>query len=187
MRHTVLTERLDRLGREGISAFSTRMLKSYFPEEPEISLKKTLARSIKNGVLERVCRGAYVYSREFKYSPYKLEAIAVTLRAGEYSYISLESALSEYSVISQMLLSHLTVMTTGRSQTYHTPYGTIEFTHTERGETEILSGTVKQPERPLRLATPGLALADLKRVKRNLDLVNMDVYEDIIREKNNPV
>lgn len=187
MKHTVVTERLDRLGQRGISAFSTRMLKSYFAEEPEASFKKTLERSIKNGVLERVCRGAYAYRREFKHNPYKLEAIAVALRAGEYSYVSLESALSEYSIISQMPLNHLTIMTTGRSQTYRTPYGTIEFTHTERDEIDILGGTVKQPGRPLRLATPELALADLKRVKRNLHMVNMDIYKDIIHEENNAV
>ena len=83
MKHTTLTDRLDKLGEQGISTFSTKMLKSYFPDESTVSLKKTLERAVKNGVLERVCRGAYVYKREFKRHPYKLEAIAVALRAGE--------------------------------------------------------------------------------------------------------
>lgn len=187
MKHTRLSQLLDQLSQQGISAFSTKMLKSYFPEEAEISFKKSLERGIKSGVLERVCRGVYVYSREFKRCSYKLEAITVALRAGEFSYVSLESALSEYSIISQLPLSHLTVMTTGRGQIYQTPYGTIELTHTSRDEIDILTGTVKQPGRPLRLARPELALADLKRVKRNLHMVDMSIYEDILREKNNTV
>ncbi len=184
MKYSLFSQRLDLLGEYGIAAFSTRMLRSYFPGESEVSFKKTLDRGIKNGVLERVCRGAYVYNREFRRQVHKLEWIAMVLRAGEYSYISLESALSEYSVISQMLLNHLTVMTTGRSQTFKTPYGTIEFIHTSRGEIEILNKVIKQPERPLRVASPELAMSDLQRVKRNMQMVDMDVYEDIIREKN---
>ncbi len=41
----------------------------------------------------------------------------------------LESALSEYGVISQIPIDRLTIMTTGRKGHYKTPYGTIEFTH----------------------------------------------------------
>ena len=185
MKHHLLSQRLDLLSEHGIAAFSTKMLRSYFPDEPEVSFKKSLDRGVKSGMLERVCRGAYVYSREFRRQIHKLESIAVVLRAGEFSYTSLESALSEYSVISQMLLNHLTVMTTGRSQTFTTPYGTIEFTHTNRSETEILDKVIKQPERPLRIASPELALSDLRRVKRNTQMVDMDVYEEIISEKNN--
>lgn len=182
MRYPILAERLDLLGEKGISVFSTKMLKSYFPEESDISLKKTLERAIKNGVLQRVCRGAYAYNREFRREPFKLEQIAVALRQGEYSYVSLESALSEYSIISQMMINRLTVMTTGRSQLYKTPYGEIEFTHTKRSELEILDRVVRQPGRSLRLAKPDLALEDLKRVSRNMQMVNMDIYKECTSE-----
>ncbi len=80
---------------------------------------------------------------------YKLESIAVVLRSGEYSYISLETALSQYSIISQMTINTLTIITTGRSQTYTNTY------------------TYRQSNHPLRIATPALALNDLKRVQRN--------------------
>lgn len=37
---------------------------------------------------------------------------------GEYNYISLESALSEYGIISQIPIDRLTIMTTGRKGEY---------------------------------------------------------------------
>lgn len=187
MKQTLFSRRLDLLAEPGASAFSTRMLRSYFPGESEIAFKKSLERMVKSGILERVCRGAYIYVREFRRQAYKLEEIARVLRAGEYSYISQESALSEYGIISQMPLKHLTLMTTGRSQTFKTPYGTIEFTHTERVETDILENVAQLPERPLRIASPELALADLQRAKRNTQMVDRAVYEEITGEKNRPL
>lgn len=186
MKYNKFAERLDLLGANGISAFSTGMLRAYFPEESEISLKKTIERAVKNNVLQRVCRGAYVYRREFRRCRFKYEAVAAALRNGHISYVSLETALSEYSIISQQTLTYLTVMTTGRSQTYTMDYGMIEFTHTNRSESEILLGTIMEPDRLLRLATPQLALSDLRRVRRNLGLVNMETYEEIISESNFP-
>ncbi len=46
-----------------------------------------------------------------------IEYVAKSLRRGEYNYISLESALSKYGVISQIPIDRLTVMTTGRKGT----------------------------------------------------------------------
>lgn len=102
-----------------------------------------------------------------------IEHVARALRRGEYNYVSLESALSEYGVISQIPLDRLTVMTTGRKGVYHTALGTIEFIHTKRKPTAILEGVV-DAGRPLRLATPHTAWRDLKRVGRNTHLVNAD-------------
>jgi len=45
--------------------------------------------------------------------------------------VSLESAASEWGLISPDS-DALTVMTTGCAGTYHTKYGTLEFTHTRR-------------------------------------------------------
>ena len=183
VKYSSLIKQLNLLAGYGITAFNIKMLKSYFPAETDITLRKTLTRAIDNGLLRRVCRGIYIYPHEFARRLHKSEEIAVLLRPGQFSYISLETALSEYGIISQVTLDYLTVMTTGRSQTYSTPYGVIEFTHTSRQEEEILADTVTPAERPLRLARPGLALADLRRVRRNLDLINMEVYEEIIHEQ----
>lgn len=65
----------------------------------------------------------------------------------------------------------LTVMTTGREAYYKTPYGIIEFTHTKRSVNNILDHIQTMPGRPLRVATKEAALRDLKRVGRNLHLL----------------
>jgi hypothetical protein len=175
-------DKLDWLARMGIYTHSNTMLKSYFPAEPAINLKKCIERAVAKGVLQRPCRGVYMSGKHLQDNVYKLESIAVVLRPGHYSYISLETALSEFSVISQMTINYLTVMTTGRSQIYTTPYGTIEFTHTTRSELDIVGNISRQDDRPLRIASAQLALSDLKRVRRNLNLVDMQVYEEVVNE-----
>ena len=63
-------------------------------------------------------------------------------------------------------------MTSGRKGIYHTPYGTIEFTHTKRSSVDIIANTLKLDNRPLRIAKKSAAWRDLKRVGRNVDLVD---------------
>ncbi|HGS5457581.1 TPA: hypothetical protein ACN32Y_004777 [Vibrio parahaemolyticus] len=112
---------------------------------------------MKNQILERVARGIYLYTlSKDRFSANTLEIIAKTLRRGEYSYVSLESALSEYGVISQIPMDRLTVMTTGRKGEYKTRYGVIEFTHTKSRFPTLsivfdlwVDRFVSQPKRPL--------------------------------------
>ncbi|ENV2994162.1 hypothetical protein ACFJZ3_003863 [Vibrio vulnificus] len=126
---------------------------------------------MKNQFLERVARGTYLYTlSKDRFSANTLEIIAKTLRRGEYSYVSLESALSEYGVISQIPVDRLTVMTTGRKGEYKTQYGVIEFTHTKKSVPDIIDN-VRSVGRPLRIATKEAAIRDLKRVGRNVHLI----------------
>lgn len=175
---------LDLLSENGIYAFTNGMIRNVFPGEPEENLKKTLRRALAARIIERACRGVYLYTRANSVNIYKLESVAAALRGGKYSYISLETALSEYGIISQMTLGYLTVMTTGRSQKYTTPHGTIEFTHTSRPESEIVRNTYWQGERPLRVASPAAAFEDLRRVGRNLHMVDMETYHEVVRDRN---
>lgn len=71
------------------------------------------------------------------------------MRFGEHNYVSLESALSEYGLIAQIPIDRLTIMTTGRSSTYKTSFGIIEYTHTKRSFIDIIQGIHQQPNRPL--------------------------------------
>ncbi|MCJ8272078.1 MAG: hypothetical protein MJK04_22115, partial [Psychrosphaera sp.] len=105
-----------------------------------------------------------------------IERVAVALRRGEYNYVSLESALSEYGVISQIPNDRITIMTTGRKGTYDTPWGTLEFTHTKRSVSDIVDN-IHTVERPLRMASVQAAWRDLKRVGRNTHLVDMEILE----------
>ena len=68
-------------------------------------------------------------------------------------------------------------MTTGRKGVYQTPYGVLDFTHTDRSYAQILDGTV-DIGRPFRFAKMETAWRDLKRVGRNTFLVNFGGLED---------
>ena len=148
-----------------------------FPEDAPATLQAGVDRQVRAGVLKRACRGVYVYPLGRSVDEYVIERIAAALRRNEYSYVSLESALSEYSIISQVPFV-LTVMTTGREGKVDTRYGTIRFTHTERSGDSILSSTV-EIGRPLRLAKPLAAVRDLRRVGRNTQLID----EEFLREE----
>ncbi len=165
------------------SVFSVTDLRKMFPERSPKTFAEGLRRLVKQGFLEHAARGVYVNLLSRSSKRYLIEKIAVCLRRGEYSYVSLESALSEYGVISQIPMSRITIMTTGRSAIIRTPYGVIEFTHTKRSAADILDNTIIMEKRPLRIARVETALRDLRRVGRNLDMVNLEYYEDILEEQ----
>ncbi len=154
--------------------FSNHDLHKIFPEDSFKTFNEGLKRLIKSGLLKRACRNVYVNEEARQFDSYTIERIAKTLRRGEYNYVSLESILSEYGVISQIPIDRITIMTTGRKGIYNTAYGVIEFTHTKRTVKDILKNTTKINERPLRIASKQAALRDLKRVGRNMNLVNIE-------------
>jgi predicted transcriptional regulator of viral defense system len=175
---TPASRRLQEWDAKGRWVFTRRDLARLFPEDSPQALNKGIARLLDKGLLERVCRGVYINPLARQKDSRLLEHVAVAMRRGEYNYLSLESALSEYGAISQIPLDRLTVMTTGRKGEYRTPYGVIEFTHTARPAQDILAHTVLVPERPLRVATRAKAWRDLKRVGRNLALVDREALSD---------
>jgi predicted transcriptional regulator of viral defense system len=156
---------------KGRYIYSLNDLAKLFPEDSPRTLQEGVNRLVKSGILQRVSRGIYLYALSHSKDSHVIEFIAKTLRRGNYNYVSLESALSEYGAISQIPIDRLTVMTTGRKGIYKTPYGTIEFTHTKRKLRDILK-SMKDVGRPLRLAHPMAAWRDLKRTGRNTHLVD---------------
>jgi len=163
------------------TVFTVSDLRKLFPDISAKTFSEGLRRLVSRGVLVNAARGIYVNPATAAPKTHLLEKIAVTLRRGEYSYLSLESALSEYGVISQIPMGQITVMTSGRSASIDTPYGGIAFTHTSRSVVDILNGTIAS-DRPLRIAKVDVALRDLKRTGRNLHLVSPAEYEDVLRE-----
>lgn len=161
--------------------FTGNELRKLFPNDGEAAFRKGLHRLVAQGVLIRLSRGLFIFALSDRHDPHLLEKIAVTLRRGHYNYLSLESALSEYGVISQVPLAGITVMTTGRSGTFETPYGRIEFTHTKRPADDILEHT-RDVGRPLRLATPSAASRDLRRVGRNEHLIDDEELVEAIAD-----
>jgi predicted transcriptional regulator of viral defense system len=158
--------------RKGKYIFSNRDLHKFFPEDSFKTFNEGLKRLVKSGILKHACRNVYINEESRQFDSYTIERIAKTLRRGEYNYVSLESMLSEYGIISQIPMDRITIMTTGRKGNYNTAYGVIEFTHTKRPVKNILEGTSKVNERPLRMALKKTALRDLKRVGRNINLIN---------------
>lgn len=157
--------------KKGKYVFSKNDLRKLFPKDNPKTLEEGLNRLVKSGLLVRACKGVYVNDYAQSKDSYVIEHIAKALRRGKYSYISLESMLSEYGLISQILIDRLTIMTTGRKGIYKTPYGIIEFTHTKRPTADILNSVKRIEARPLRIATKETALRDLKRVGRNINLL----------------
>lgn len=162
---------------KGRYVYALSDLRKIFHEDNEAALRAGINRLIKDGILVRASNGVFVYALAQSKGSNTLEQIARTIRRGEYNYVSLESALSEYGAISQILIDRLTAITTGRSGEFKTPFGTIEFTHTKRSIIDILNHSV-EVGRPLRLATLNTALRDLKQVGRNLHLVDYEVINE---------
>jgi len=178
MKKMELFRKLSELDKRGVYVLARRDLEKLFPEEGEKAMEKSLQRMVADDLLQRVAKGLYVNPAATSKNRWIAEEIAKALRPGSLSYVSLESILSEYGVISQIPVSRMTVMTTGKSGTVETPYGTIEFTHTKRRAVEIIKRTLFAMGRPLRIATKQAAVRDLLRVGRNANMIDRRELDD---------
>lgn len=172
MRAMALIEALDRWDRAGVWAYNDKTLGLMFRGETQAALRKALTAHCRAGLLVRVTRGLYVNPRARSLPNDVLTALVAFLRPWDDNYISLESSLSEAGWISQVP-SRLTVMTTGRTQTFDTPWGVIEFIHTARRGEALADGLQFDERRKIHVASAERAWLDLKRVGRNQDLVEV--------------
>jgi hypothetical protein len=170
---------LDRVQkRDSIYLFTQQNLGVLFSEDGE-TLRSTLKRLAANKILTKVASNLYAGSRISESQQDVLSMVAARLRAGEANYLSMESVLCNHSIISQQMLDRITVMTSGRSGEFKTPYGVVEFTHTKRDPIEILKSTQTSPRYAIRIASPQVAYRDLKRVGRNLEMVDLEELEEL--------
>lgn len=183
MKRMELIQKLAALDRQGVYVLAKRDIEKLFPDEGEKSLAQSLKRMVGDGLLQRVARGLYVNPAASSKNRWIGEEIAKALRPGQLSYLSLESILSEYGVISQIPVSRMTVMTTGASGLIETPYGMIEFTHTKRSMAEIIKRTLMPKGRPLRIATQEAAVRDLLRVGRNVNMMDLSALDAQTQEE----
>ncbi len=161
--------------------FSSSDIAPLFPELSRNSLKTLLSRAGKAGFIKRVCRGIYLYSRVEYVKGYELFHAASRLRAGHFNYISLETALSDEGVISQMLINRITIMSTGRkSEIDCFDFGKIEFIHTKKKLSDIELRLTYDTKCRMWRADKTLAFEDLKAVGRNMDLIDYGVLNDIV-------
>lgn len=134
-------------------------------------LRSFTAKAVKMGILKRVARGVYINPLFPPNSATAIYRTASLLRWRHTNYISLESQLSHIGVISQIPMSWLTVMTTGRKGEFKTNFGTIEFTHTSREPKGIASDVYYDPDIGMFRAVKDRAIRDLKRVGRNVNMI----------------
>ena len=119
-----------------------------------------VTRAEKELLLKRLCRGLYRYPATSREDGLLLYHAAARLRDGAFNYISLESALSDAGLISQIPMNRVTLMSSGRSTTLSCGrYGTIEFVHTKKGPTELADQLVYDPRYHLWRASVALAQA----------------------------
>jgi hypothetical protein len=180
MKRRDLIKRLAQADSVGVWAFTPPSFSALMGGIDPDYLKLMMKRLADQGVLIRAARGVYVNPAAKSTPADTLRHLLRFLRPREISYASLESKLSEAGVISQIATT-LTCMTTGSPGQFETPWGAVEFTHTDR-KIEIGTDVVVQDDGTLE-ATIRTAVRDLRRVGRNLDLIDEDILRDAISEE----
>jgi len=151
--------------------FSVSDFASLFSEKSSTALLVLLGRAVKSGILDRVCRGFYIYKKVAYPKDLLLYHLAGRLRSFNFCYLSLESVLSENGIISQIPLGCITLMTSGRSGIINcNQYGRIEFTHTKKNYKDIGHFLTYNFRYKLWCASAQLALQDLHDVGRQKSL-----------------
>ncbi len=155
--------------------FSENDFLQVFPNLTVQNIRMVLSRAVKNGILERVCKGIYLYPKSgFDFSVV-LFKVASKLRADFFNYVSLETVLSQYGVISQMPLGWITVMTTGRRGTISCGrFGSVEFIHTQKTLEKIMPNLHLDSTTGMFWASKKIALQDMKDSKRSMNLIQKE-------------
>lgn len=184
MKALEMQQRLQQLELQTNTAlFSYNQAKVLFSDENEQTMYTALCRLTKKGVIQKVCKGVWLNPlSRFAQNDTRLEELALLLRFDHYNYVSLETVLSQASVISQQMFSYLTVMTTGASKIIKASFGTLEFTHTKRDLIELSQYKVPVGHK-MPWASVDIAYRDLKRIGRNLDMIDMNELKDYLDEK----
>lgn len=154
--------------------FTTQDLALLLEEPVSANFRKFLSKAVQSGVLKRVTHNLYMNPVVPPNSPGVLEKIARLLHWNKFMYVSLESQLSYTGRISQLTMQYLTLMTTGRKGAFTTPFGTVEFTHTQREISQLEDDVYFDAETGVFRAKEHRAIADLKRVGRNVHMLDGD-------------
>jgi hypothetical protein len=161
--------------------FTLRGLRAFCYELSESAFRTLLSRAVHSGLLARMCRGLYLYEEASPADGLFLFHAAALLRADKFNYISLETALSDAGVISQMPMQWISIMSSGRSDTLVcADVGTIEFVHTNQRPANIMSQLTYDHRCGMWRASVALALRDMKATRRNCDLIDWDIANELI-------
>jgi hypothetical protein len=180
MRRQVLIQKLADVDRRGVWAFTPATFSALLGNPEPNYLRLMMKRLADQGVLIRAARGVYVNPHARSMPDDVRGGLIRFLRPRELTYVSLEAKLSEAGAISQVATA-LTCMTTGSPGRFDTPWGVIEFTHTDR---PIALGTdVHARDDGVLEATVERAARDLRRVGRNTGLIDEETLAEAICEE----
>jgi hypothetical protein len=183
MRRRDLMQKLTAMDRRGVWAFTPATFSALLGEPAPNYLKLRMKRLADEGVLTRAARGVYVNPLARSLPNDVRAGLIRFLRPRQVSYVSLETRLSEAGVISQVATA-LTCMTTGSPGRFDTPWGAIEFTHTDR---PIMVGSdAHLRDDGVFYATVERAARDLRRVGRNIGLIDAETLAEAIEEEKRP-
>lgn len=161
--------------------FSAKDLRSLLPDLSNESFKVLLSRAVRSAYLTRVCRSIYLYKKSMKNDGLLLFHVASYLRSDKFNYISLETVLSDAGVISQMPINWISIISSGRSSKISCGvFGTIEFVHTNRKPDEVMAHLSYDAKCGTWRASINLALQDMKTTRRNCDLIDWDIANELI-------
>lgn len=161
--------------------FTLQNMRSLCPNLSNIAFKTLLSRAEKAGYVKRICRGIYVYKKAIPSNGLLLFHAASLLRANDFNYISLETALSDAGVISQIPINWISIMSSGRSNIIHCgDCGTIEFIHTAQKPIDVMKELSYDTKCGLWRANVVLALRDMKMTRRNCDLIDWEIANEFI-------
>jgi hypothetical protein len=180
MKRRYLLDKLDEADRKGVWAFTSATFGALLGNPAPNYLKLMMKRLADQGVLTRAARGVYVNPRARSMPSDVRAGLIRFLRPREISYVSLESKLSEAGAISQVP-TVLSCMTTGSPGRFDTPWGAIEFTHTDRDID--FAKDVHTRDDGLIEATVERSARDLRRVGRNVGLIDSETLAEAIDEE----
>ncbi len=180
MRRGIVMQKLDEVDRRGVWAFTPATFSALLGNPEPNYLQLMMKRLADQRVLVRAARGVYVNPRARSMPNDVRGGLIRFLRPREVTYVSLESRLSEAGAISQVT-TVLTCMTTGSPGRFDTPWGAIEFTHTDRPI--ALGSDVHARDDGVLEATVERSARDLRRVGRNTDLLGEQALAEAICEE----
>lgn len=176
-----LLSAISRLATPQACLFTLSDLRCLLPGLSEGAFKTLLSRAVSEGHLGRICRGLYVYEPARPDRGLVLYHAVSKLRPWALNYLSLESALSDAGVISQMPINRITVMSSGRSSTVDCgAWGCIEFVRTRQKPDELAQQLHYDASCRLWRATVAQALRDMKATRRNLDLIDWSAAHELV-------
>jgi hypothetical protein len=138
-------------------------------------------KALKKGELIKVRRGLYILAD--KYRRNKLSKYYFASRIIPSSYISLESALSYYGWIPELVTTVTSILAIGRTKKFTTPLGEYIYYQLPFNEYEFLTGVKRVEEvrgKPFLLASPLRALADYVYIKK-IDGVDLNYLTNSLR------